>query len=137
MLKLVVLTCFFVSLTALPVSSRTCQKTDEAKLVEDIKLMWQTSKGPLRSGGSSTPEAVKAAKRVFEKVDLIGMTRSEVVGKLGDPQKADGYYFKHSVHEVEAGTLFYRFDTGIYGWQFDILFDNQGKVRGVKRRMIE
>jgi hypothetical protein len=109
----------------------------ETKLEADIKLMWQTYKGADGSAGSSTPEAVKAAKRVFGKVNLIGMTRSEVVEKLGDPQKAAGSYFKHSAREVKAGTLFYRFDTGIYGWQFNLLFDDQGKVLEVKGRIIE
>ena len=113
------------------------QREDRAKLEEDIKLMWQTYKRPDGSGGASTDEAVEAARRVFTKINLIGMTRSEVVKKLGDPQKAEGAYLRHPAHRMDGAGLIYVFATGIFGWQAGVFFDDRGKVREVRNRIIE
>jgi hypothetical protein len=112
-------------------------------LAADLKLMWQTQ--PLRSTPDpshgknpkgSTPEAIDAASRVFKTVKLLGLTREEVVAKIGDPRTSNDSIYNFPFWPVSRGAMVYRFDTGSYGWQFNLYFDAQGKVRKVQRLWI-
>src|SRR5437879_3839468 len=100
-------------------------------LKRDLKLMWETrrlrgtpdpSHGPNPRG--STPRAIEAAGRVFNTVELVGMTQAEVIALLGDPwNSSDSIYNNCPFWPPEEPALVYRFDSGAYGWQFDVLFD--------------
>jgi hypothetical protein len=113
-------------------------------LTADLKLMWQTE--PLRgtpdpSHGknprASTDAATKAASRVFNTVNLVGLTREEVVAKLGDPKTSSDSIYNFPFHPSPKGVMVYRFDTGSYGWQFNLHFDATGKVSKVERLWIQ
>jgi hypothetical protein len=106
--------------------------------------MWETyllrgnagpDAGPNPHGSSD--RAVNAASRVFNTVNLSGMTREEVIKTLGDPAKASNSIYNFPFYPVRKGNLVYRFDNGSSGWQFDIEFDEAGKVRNVTRLGIE
>src|SRR5262249_24060869 len=87
---------------------------------------------------ASTPDAVKAASRVFSTVDLIGLTREEVVARIGDPStSSDSIYNFPFRHRPPHGGMVYRFDTGSYGWQFNLHIDEKGRVSRVERLAIE
>jgi hypothetical protein len=109
----------------------------------DIKLMWETR----RLGGtpdpthgpnprSSTDRAINAASRVFNTVELVGKTREEVVALLGDPKSSSDSIYNFAFWPDPKGALVYRFDSGAYGWQFNVAFGEDGKVREVERHWI-
>lgn len=105
-------------------------------LEADKKLMWQTE--PLAGGKemASTPRAIWAASRVFNSVVLTGKTRKQVIAELGDPKTSNNSKYNFPFWPVPKGTLVYRFDSGAYGWQFNVLFDKQDKVSRVERKWI-
>jgi hypothetical protein len=115
-------------------------------LPHDMELMWETS--PLRGNAGSDvgpdPQAssifaINAASRVFNTVDLTGLSKSEVIAKLGDPRtSSDSIYAGWSFWPAGTNTnaLVYRFDCGSGGWEFNVLFDDEGKVYEVERRGI-
>jgi hypothetical protein len=114
-----------------------------ADLPADLKLMWQTqplggtpdpSHGPNPRG--STDEAIKAAYRVFHTVELVGKTKEEVVAILGDPRASNDSVYNFPFWPAPRGGMVYRFDTGAYGWQFNLYFDWSGKVRKVTQLWI-
>jgi hypothetical protein len=100
-------------------------------LEQDRKLMWETR------DGRSTEDALRPASRVFNTIELIGLTRDEVLAQLGDP-RATGTP-QHSIPWFDAGwrDLVYRFDNGAYGTQYNIKFDWRGRVRRVQSLGIE
>jgi hypothetical protein len=115
-----------------------------ADLPGDLKLMWETH----RLGGTpdptngpnprcSTDRAINAASRVFNTVKLVGDTRDQVVALLGDPKSSSDSIYNFPFHSVAKGTLVYRFDSGAYGWQFNVIFGDDGRVREVRRLGIE
>jgi hypothetical protein len=109
----------------------------------DRELMWETSRlggTPDPSHGpnprSSTDRAINAASRVFNSVELTGKSREEVIGILGDPKTSNDSIYNFPFWPPPKGALIYRFDTGAYGWQFNVVFDGDGQVREVQRRWI-
>ena len=64
------------------------------------------------------------------------MTREEVISVLGDPRTSNDSIYNFPFWPAPKGAMVYRFDTGAYGWQFDLLFDEQGKVNEVQRSWI-
>lgn len=109
-----------------------------ADLPRDIPRMWET--GPLASEPgeqASTREAVAAADRVFNTLELRGKTRSGVIALLGHPKHSSRSRYNFPFYPAPKEALVYRFDTGAGGWQFNVLFDHQGKVREVERHGIE
>jgi hypothetical protein len=109
----------------------------------DVKLMWET----WRLGGtpdpthgpnprSSTDRAINAASRVSNTVQLVGKTREEVVALLGDPRSSSDSIYNFPFWPAPKDALVYRFDSGAYGWQFNALFGNDGKVREIERHWI-
>ncbi|MBK1884843.1 hypothetical protein JIN85_20705 [Luteolibacter pohnpeiensis] len=104
----------------------------------DIKLMWETVQ---MQGGSkrkaSSDRAQEAAHRVFSSISLTGLTRVQVISLLGDPEKASDSLYNFPFYPAPKGELVYRFDTGSYGWQFNISFDQRGRVIKVKSLGIE
>ena len=76
-----------------------------------------------------TGEAVGAATRVFERVDLVGMTKDEVLELLGDPATISGYGIPAEPGPDEP--LIYRFDCGFGGVQYTLPFED-GKVVSVE-----
>ncbi|HET6407337.1 MAG TPA: hypothetical protein VFG14_05605 [Chthoniobacteraceae bacterium] len=100
--------------------------------------MWQTEPLSGRPGElASTPHAVDAAERVFFTVKLRGMTRHAVIRLLGDPQHSNRSTYNFPFYPAPKDSMVYRFDTGAGGFQFNILFDRQDRVRKVQRYGIE
>ena len=109
----------------------------------DIELMWETRRlgatpdpthGP--NPQSSTDRAINAASRVFKTVGLVGMSREEVVAQLGDPRSSSDSIYNFPFWPAPKGSLVYRFDSCAYGWQFNVMFGDDGKVREVERHWI-
>lgn len=114
-----------------------------SNLAADLRLMWETRKlggshdpthGP--NPRSSTDRAINAASRVFNTVELVGKTREEVISLLGDPKSSSDSIYNFPFWPAPKSALVYRFDSGAYGWQFNVLFDDEGKVREVERQWI-
>ena len=113
-----------------------------ADLPSDLRLMWET--GPMegaadparRSNRASTDQAVHAASRVFNTVDLSGKTRDEVVLAIGDPKSSNDSIYNFPFWDAPRGSMVYRFDTGAYGWQFNVVFGWRGRVTEVERHWI-
>ena len=112
-------------------------------LAADIRLMWETQKlggtpdpthGP--NPRASTDRAINAASRVFNSVELVGKTREEVVGQLGDPKASSDSIYNFPFWPAPKGSLVYRFDCGAYGWQFNVLLGAEGRVWEVERNWI-
>jgi len=113
-------------------------------LAADLKLMWETQplKGaPDPSHGpnprASTDRAINAASRVFNTVELLGKTAEDVVALLGDPKVLSDSIYNFPFWPPPKGkSLVYRFDSGAYGWQFNLVLDEDGRVREVERHWI-
>lgn len=112
-------------------------------LPSDLNLMRETQ----RLGGtpdpthgpnprSSTDRAINAASRVFNTVKLLGKTRDEVVNLLGDPKLLNDSIYNFPFWPAPKGSLVYRFDNGGCGWQFNVAFGDDGRVREVQRLWI-
>jgi hypothetical protein len=100
-------------------------------LAADLKLMWETE------GGASTPKAIRAAERVFATVELAGLTRAEVIDRLGDPRTSSDSRYNFPFYPAGRRALVYRFDNGAWGCQYNVWFGWDGKVRRVQYLMIE
>ncbi len=112
-------------------------------LPRDLKLMWETQRlrgnaGPNAGPNprASTDRAINAASRVFHTVGLAGKTRGEVVALLGDPKQSSDSVYNFPFWPAPPGALVYRFDSGAYGWQFNVLFGADGRVAGIERHWI-
>jgi hypothetical protein len=110
-----------------------------ADLSADLKLMWETQ--PLKGDARPNPKgsadtAINAASRVFNTVELVGKTREEVVALLGDPKASNDSVYNFPFWPAPSGSLVYRFDTGAYGWQFNVVFGLRGRVTEVQRHWI-
>jgi hypothetical protein len=114
-----------------------------ADLAADLKLMWETQ--PLRGDAgphagpnprASSDAAIHAASRVFNTVELVGRTRDEVTAQLGDPSTSSDSVYNFPFWPAPSGAMVYRFDTGAYGWQFNVVFGFRGRVTEVRRYWI-
>ena len=103
----------------------------------DLRLMWQTQPLPGSSARyASTQSAVQLANRVFSRIQLVGLSRAQVIALLGDPQHSSNSGYNFPFYSAPTGALVYRFDTGAGGWQFNVVFDRDGLVQEVQRRPI-
>lgn len=115
-----------------PVRSDTLEEDVSSDLAADVGTMWAVDRK-----GCSPPEAIPVASRVFNSVELVGRTREEVIALLGDPQtRRPGGRYNFPFHPAGGGDLVYRFDTGNYGWQFNVQFGWNGRCSGVEREWI-
>jgi hypothetical protein len=117
------------------------QKSSE--LSADIGRMWETkplggrpdpTHGPYPR--SSTDRAINAASRVFNAAELKGKSSDDVVALLGDPKSSSDSIYNFPFWPAPEGALVYRFDSGSYGWQFNVAFGDDGRVREVERHWI-
>ncbi|PHS00487.1 MAG: hypothetical protein COA78_23845 [Blastopirellula sp.] len=73
---------------------------------------------------SSPDHAINAASRVFNTVDLVGKSTKEVIKLLGDPVASNNSIYNFPFWPPPEHGLVYRFDTGAYGWQFNVETQN-------------
>jgi hypothetical protein len=78
---------------------------------------------------ASSPEAIQASLRIFERVPFLFKTREEVLKLLGDPSTISGYG-KRAGPDPDS-PLVYVFDSGYGGSQYTIGFLG-GKVNRVQ-----
>jgi hypothetical protein len=127
-----------------PNPARNDISVGSADVSADVRLMWETrprrgtpdpSYGP--NPRSSTDRAINAASRVFNTVELVGKTPEEVIALLGDPKtSSDSIYNFPFWPPPEGRSLIYRFDSGSYGWQFNVRFGEDDRVCEVQRHWI-
>lgn len=110
--------------------------TKSKDLNEDIKKMWATKRLGKLETFASTDSAIAAADRVFNTAILVGKTREDIIDLLGDPRTSNNSQYNFSFWPAPKTALVYRFDCGSYGWQFNIIFDRQAKVKKVDRQWI-
>lgn len=106
-------------------------------ITADVHQMWETQPWGSRPREHASSEcAIDAADRVFSTVQLRGMTKSQVIALLGDPQRSSRITYNFPFYPAPPAALVYRFDTGNHGWQFNVLFDQHGVVQQVQRYAI-
>ncbi len=105
--------------------------------------MWETvNLGPREDLGAddliaSTERAVELAKKFFDTRNLVGLTSDQVRQVVGQPKSWNtSYAFPFYGHD-HPSSIVYRFDTGAFGWEFEIVFDNEGKSTNVVHKPIE
>jgi hypothetical protein len=113
-------------------------------LETDKRIMWETeitthSAAPhAKKSIWSTDRAINAASRVFNRRDrLLGLTRRDVIlfleeYRVESSDASDTPFFPRSDDDV----ITYRFDSGRYGWQFDLHFDQFNRLHLINRRWI-
>lgn len=102
----------------------------------DIALMWETAVVDRDRGPVSTARAINAAARVFNTVELVGLTGAEAQALLGSPIHSSPSVYRGSPFwPLDAHGMIYRFDNGYWGWQIDVHCDgdDQPVTRVVKR----
>ncbi len=140
----VALVCFAYSVyTAEPHPGKYNTSETSSNLASDIRLMWETKQlnglsDPTHSPNThaSTDRAINAASRVFNSVELIGKTREEVIVLLGNPTLSSDSIYNVPYASAPVDVLVYRFDCGNYGWQFNLVFEQTGKLNTVERHWI-
>ena len=88
----------------------------------DLHALRDTTKLPNPELRASSAKACQAARRVFTKTQFEGMTKADVLTLLGDPKTISDYGIAAGT-EVDA-PLTYRFDSGLGGWQYTLVFSN-------------
>lgn len=101
----------------------------------DLSRMWHTRVG---ADGMivSTDAAVLAARRVFRSLSLVGYKREEAISVI-ERHKSRNSGYTAPFYPVREGIRFYRFDTGNFGCQVEIEFDQDDRVTRVTVRNIE
>lgn len=108
------------------------EETDTSTdLPADVKIMWSVDKE-----GRSPQEAIEAASRVFNTVKLEGMHRDKIIKLIGDASLRPKGIYNAPFWPVGQGATVCRFDTGFYGWQFTLQFDDKGICKKVTRQWI-
>jgi len=108
-------------------------------LKSDIRTMWGVA--PMKEGNTwatATDEAVDASERVFNTLKLTGLSRKEVNDALMVDLRSEdyGYYEPFwSIMDPEQ-TFLVRIDNGRYGWQYEIVYDENDHVERVERQWI-
>jgi hypothetical protein len=101
----------------------------------DRQLMWETT----TEDGEvwSTDAAINAASRVFNCQEMIlGRPATEVIRLLQPPSSGAEIHQSPFFLPKDPNGLTYRFDSGMYGWQFDHVVNQQGNVAEIRRRWI-
>lgn len=109
-------------------NERVRQEAVKSKdLDADIELMWETVRDT--DGHSvSTARAINAAGRVFNTVELRGLTGAEVKALLGSPiHSSDSVYRGAEFWSIEQRGMVFRFDNGNYGWQINVYCEGDSK----------
>lgn len=117
----------------------TFPDTDERStdLEADIRAMWQVGDPePDRTWVTATSEAIRAANRVFNTVELHGMTLDDAKQILRLDLRAPNYGYIAPFWPVGDNTYPLRFDNGCWGWQFDIIVDEHDCITEVRRTWI-
>ncbi|MCP4347820.1 MAG: hypothetical protein GY795_20145 [Desulfobacterales bacterium] len=114
---------FEINLTPEPEFDTSLEDPEKksSDLKADKRLMWETV--PLRrnEGMASSRGAVWAASRVFNSLELIGLSEQEVIKEIGDPKTSSDSIYNFPFWQVPGNSIVYRFDTGSYGWQFNLI----------------
>ncbi|MGK0201631.1 MAG: hypothetical protein ACI9S9_000690 [Planctomycetota bacterium] len=105
----------------------------------DLVMMCQTQALPSDpEQQASTDAAIQAASRVFNTVELVRKTGAEVVELLGSPTRSNqSVYRGQPFWPLASRGMIYRFDCGMYGWQFNVYCGGDDQlVTEVERRWI-
>jgi hypothetical protein len=115
-----------------PVRAEGREEDTSADLAADVRAMWAVD-----PDGRTPPEAIPVASRVFNTPGLVGLSRGQIIERLGEPgsQRPGGRY-NFPFWPAGEGDLVYRFDTGMYGWQFNVRFGWGGRCTAVERHWI-
>ena len=104
---------------------------------QDIHLMWSVhEKQSGQAWVAATDEAILAASRVFNTLDVIGLSPDELTDILRLDLRSPDYGYYAPFWPIPKGVFPIRIDNGLYGWQFDLYFDAQDRVSKVEKRWI-
>lgn len=101
-------------------------------LQADIRKMWRVVPLPEEDFSVSPVSAIHAAERVFNSVNLRGMSREQVAKRLHLHLRSPQYGYNAPFWPVPKGAQVLRFDCGNFGWQYSIIYGRDGKVKEVK-----
>jgi hypothetical protein len=108
------------------------KETDTSSdIAADVKIMWSVDEK-----GRSPQEAIEAASRVFNTVKLEGMHREKIFKQIGHMSLRPKGIYNRPFWPVAKDELAFRFDTGAYGWQFNLKFDEKEICKTVTRKWI-
>lgn len=108
-----------------------------ADLDADLKAMWEVN--PPEAGRewmTATNEAIWAAVRVFNTVDLKGLSLEEARKILHLHLRDERYGYQLPFWPTPENSYSLRFDNGAWGWQFDLILDEAGNILCVNREPI-
>jgi hypothetical protein len=115
-----------------PVRGDASEEDVSTDLAADVNAMWAVD-----GQGRSPPEAIPVASRVFNTVNLVGLHRDKIAELVGNPRtRRPGGVYNFPFWPSDRGDLVFRFDTGAYGWQFNVKLDAAGVCTAVDRRWI-
>jgi hypothetical protein len=115
-------------------ASERATRLQDTGMAKDLQLLRKTIVDA-KGDRVSAPDAFQAAARVFSRVNLVGMTKKNVLWMLGDPGTLNDYGFKPEPGEDEP--LIYRFDQGGSGRCYFVEFENGHVVAASKPRKRE
>jgi len=105
-------------------------------LSKDIKEMWRVTKLENENFSASSDQAISAANRVFNTIELKKLSKDEIIKTLRLDLRSPEYGYVAPFWPVKKGTLVLRFDSGMYGWQFNLYFDKKAICKKVERQWI-
>jgi hypothetical protein len=86
---------------------------------------------------ASTELAIELAKQFFDTTNLVGLKSEQVEQIVGQPESwKSSYNFPFYGRDI-SNSIVYRFDSGFFGWEFEVVFDDEGKVMHVLHKSIE
>ncbi len=117
------------------------ETTGKVKKSEDLDrdklLMWKTVPNKTGKFHVSPMSAINASRRVFETVtpELEGKKINEIRELIGYRERPM-YGYHAPFWEIKEHAYVYRFDCGMYGWQYNLYLDNEKAVKRVEIKWI-
>jgi hypothetical protein len=110
-------------------------KSDD--LEADLNLMWEVGDTEEdRDWVTATPDAVWAANRVFNSIDVVGLKVNELEAKVKLHLRSKAYGYRAPFWPVDDGIYYLRFDAGAWGWQFEFPLNEQQRITKMNKRWI-
>jgi len=111
---------------------------DSAKssnLLRDIRNMWRVKHK--NKVGYCSVSSINSAVRVFNTIKdkAIGISIDSFDLLIHKTKRTD-YPYTAPFFPIKAQTITYRFDTGQFGYQFDVTIDSTRRINGIQRKWI-
>ena len=106
-------------------------------LESDLQTMWSVGQPAAdRTWVMATDEAIEAACRVFNTLDLVGIPLEEAKKTLKLELRAENYGYKAPFWPAPDNSFTLRFDNGFWGLQYNLITNEEGEIIEVQREWI-